>query len=94
MAGAGGQYNLADVVDGVGYTGVFRYGTIGVVDAAVFIYRHVFQQGITFDGLPDIGFVFLAQVDGFGVATTFVVEHSVIIPSVFVVTDQVTFGVS
>ncbi len=50
-------------------------------------YCNILQQSVTLDGSVDIGFAFFIQVDNLSIATTFVVEYTFVIPSVFVVTD-------
>src|SRR5690554_2834876 len=93
MAGTRRKNNLADMVDRVGYAGVLGRRDIGEVDVAFVVYCHVFQQCIATDGTPDIGFVFFREVHGLRVATAFVVEDTVVVPSMLVVTNQETLRV-
>ena len=93
---AGLRYRLnyiLDVVDRVGYTGIFGYALVCEIDLAVCIYGDVLKEGVTADGVVDVRFVLLGEVDDLGVAAAFVVEYSVIVPAVLVVTDKTAFGV-
>ena len=82
------------MIDRIRNTSVFCYALISEINLTISINCYVFQQSVTFDSSVDIGFTFLIQVDNFSIATTFVVEYTFVIPSVFVVTDQLTFRVS
>ena len=86
--------DVVDVIDRIRYTRIFSYALISEVDLTVSINCYVFQQSVTFDSVVDIRFRFLIQVDNLSIATTFVVEYAFVIPSVFVITDQLTFRVS
>ena len=81
------------MIDRVRNTSVFCYALISEVDCTVSSNCNVFKKSVTFDSVVDIRFAFFVQVDNLSVATTFVVEHTFVIPSVFVVTDQQTFRV-
>ena len=87
-------HDVLDMIDRVRNTSVLGNRFIIEVDLSVSVHGNILQQSVTFDGVIDVRFCFLAQVDNFSIASTFVVEHAVIIPSVFVVTDQKTFRVS
>ncbi len=73
---------------------VFSHALICEINLTVSVNCYVFKQSITCDSIVDIRFAFFIQVDNLSVATTFVVEYTFVIPSVFVVTDQFTFRVS
>ena len=81
------------MVDGVRYASVLGHGLVGEVDLAVLVYRNVFQQGVATDGVVDVRFGFLVQVDDLGIAAAFEVEHTFVVPAVFVVADQQTFRI-
>ena len=70
-------------------------GLLGVVVVrrAVVVDVHVLEQRVRLDGAEDVGLVFLGQIDGFGVASSFEVEDAVGIPPVLVVADEVACGV-
>ena len=82
-----------DVVDRIGYTGVFRDGLIGKVDVALDVEGYVFEQSVTLDGAIDVRFGFHVKVDNLSIAAAFEVEYAFIIPAVFVITNQQTFRV-
>ncbi len=77
------------MVDGVRHAGIFRDAAVGVVHlAGAFEESDVFQDGAVTDGAEDVGFFFLGQVDGFGVAAAFKIEHFAGSPGVLVVADE------
>ena len=86
--------DVFDVIDRVRNTCVFCYALISEVDCTVSCNCNVFKKSVTFDSVVDIRFAFFIQVDNLSVATTFIVEYTFVIPSVFVITDQQTFRVS
>ena len=86
-------HDVLDVVYRIGNAGVFRHALVGEVDFAVGVHSHVLQQGVAFDGVVDVRFAVLVQVDDLGIAAAFVVEYAFIVPAVFVVTDEETFRV-
>ena len=51
------------------------------------------SEGVTTDSVVDIGFAVLVEVDYLGIAAALEVEYTVVVPTVFVVTDKETFGV-
>ncbi len=81
------------MVDGVGNAGVFGDGLVGKVNLAVLVQRHVFKQGVALDGVVDVRLGILIQIDDLRVAAAFKVEHTLVVPAVFVVADQQTLGV-
>ena len=86
-------HDILDVVNRIRYTCILRYALICKINLAVSIYRYILQQSVTFDSLVDIGLGFFIQIDNFSIATAFVVEYAFVVPSVLVVTDQLTFRV-
>ena len=88
-----GANNVVDVVDGVGNTGVLGDGAVSEVALAVFVNSDVLQQSVAADSVVDIGFGILIEVDNLSVAAAFEVEHTVVIPAVFVITDEETFRI-
>src|SRR5690554_5219550 len=93
MAGTRRKNDLADMMDRVRNARVLGRRDIGEVDVAFVVHCHVFQQGIATDGTPDIGFVFFREVHGLRVATAFVVEDTIVVPAMLVVTNQETLRV-
>ena len=88
-----GLYNIVDVVNRVRNTSIFGNTAVVKVDFAIGVNSDVLEQGIATNGVPDVGFLFLAQIDGFGVAAAFEVENTFVVPAVFVVADELTFGI-
>ena len=88
-----GLNDLLDVVDGIAYAGVLGHALVGEVDFAFCVDGHVLEEGVAADGVVDVGLTVLVEVDDLGVATAFEVEDAVVVPAVFVVTDEETLGV-
>ena len=82
-----------DVVDRVGNTSVFCYALISEIDLTVCINCYVLKKSVTFDCIVDVRLRFFVKVDNLSVASAFKVEYTVVIPAVFVITDQETFRV-
>ena len=76
------------MVDRVRYPGVERQAGIAEIDLALFIENDIFQERVTADGAINFRFVLFTQVTGLGVASALKIENPVIIPAVFVITDQ------
>ena len=85
--------NVVDVLDGVGHTGVLCHALVGEIDGGVFTNGNVLEKSVALDGVVDIGFGFFVEVDNLCVAAAFKVEHAVVVPAVFVVTDKQTLGI-
>ena len=85
--------DLLDVVDGVGHAGVLGHRLVGEVDFALVVYGNVLQESVATDGVIDVGFGFLVEVDNLGIAAALIVEDAVVVPAVFVVADKQTLGV-
>ena len=79
--------DIVNVIDRVRHSGIFCLGAVVVVNFSLFIDSDILQQRIAPDGVINIRFAFLAQFDGLGVATTFEVEHTIVIPTMFIVTN-------
>ena len=86
-------HNLLDVVDGVRYAGVFGHALVCEVNHAFFLHGHVLEESVAADSVVDVRFAVLVEVDNLGIAATFEVEYAVVVPAVFVVTDEETLGV-
>ena len=84
---------VGDVVDGVGHTTVLGLGDIVVVQRVVGLHHDVLEEGVTLDGVPNIGLLFLGEVDGLGVAAALEVEDTIVVPAVLIITNQETLGV-
>ncbi len=87
----GWQYNFIDEVNRIGNTGIFGYGTICKINGSVLTNRYIFQQGIPPDRLIYIGLIFRTQIDCFCIATSFEIEDSLVVPSMFIITNKIPF---
>ncbi len=81
------------MVDRIAYAGVLGNALVGEVDFAVFVNSNVLKKSVAADSVEDIGFAVLVKVDNLRVAAALVVEHTVVVPAVFVITDKETFRV-
>ena len=86
--------NLLNVVDRIAYASVLSHALVGEVDLAVSINCNILEKSITLDSIVDVGLVLLAQVDNLCIATAFEIEHTFIVPTMLVVTNQETLRVS
>ncbi len=81
------------MVDGIAYTSILGNALVLEVNLAFCVNGNVLEEGVACDGVEDIGFALLVEVDNLGIAATLEVEHTVVVPSVLVVTDKKTLGV-
>ncbi len=81
------------MVDRVADAGIFGDALVGEIDLAVGVHGHVLQQRIAADGVVDVRFALLVEVDHLGVAAALQVEDAFVVPAVLVVADQQAFGV-
>mmetsp|Transcript_10035 Transcript_10035/g.28520 ORF Transcript_10035/g.28520 Transcript_10035/m.28520 type:complete len:406 (+) Transcript_10035:492-1709(+) len=80
---------VGNVKDRIRNTAIFCFRDIEKVRSVIFFFQHdILKECIRLDGMINIGFCALLQVDGLGVASTLKVVNSIFIPSVFIVTDQ------
>ena len=81
------------MIDRVRNTSILGYALICEVDLTVLVYRYVLEERVSADGVIDVRFRLLVEVDDLSVATAFEVEYTVIVPAVLVVTDEETLRV-
>ena len=81
------------MVDWIGNTSVFCYAVISEINLTVLIYSYVLKKSISLDCLVDVWFGFWVKVDNLSVATAFEVEYAVVIPAVFVITEEKTLWI-
>ena len=86
-------YNIFNVVNRIRYTCIFCYTLISEINFSFCIKSYVLKKSVTSDCVVDIWFRFFVKVDNLSVASTFKVEYSVVIPAVFVITDEETLRV-
>ena len=86
-------YNVVNMINRIGNTGIFCYALIVKINLSVFIQCNIFQKCVTFDCIIDIRFGFFIQVNNLCIASAFKVKYTVIIPAVFVITNKETFRV-
>ena len=80
--------DVVDVVDWVRNASVLGSRLVVEVNLAVGSNSYVFEEGVALDSTVDVRFVLLREADNLGVAATFEVEYTVVVPTVFVVTDE------
>jgi len=81
------------VINRIRYTCILCYALICEINLAVLINSNVLKKSVTSDCIVDIRLRILIKVDNLCVAATFEVEYAVIIPAVFIITDQQTLGI-
>ena len=86
--------DVVDVVDWVRNASVFSYALISEIDFAFSVNSNVFEKSVATDSVVDVWFAFFVEVDNFSVATAFEVEDTFVVPTVFVVADELAFRVS
>ena len=85
--------DVLNVIDRIRYTGILGNALISEINFSFSIQSYVLKKSVTSDCVVDIWFRFFVKVDNFSVASTFKVEYSVVIPAVFVITDQETLRI-
>ena len=55
--------------------------------------RDIFQHSVRLDGTVNVGLGLFRQIDRLGIASTLKVENTIVIPSMFVVTNESTVGI-
>ena len=81
------------MIDRVRNTSILGYALICEVDLTVLVYSYVLEERISADGVIDVRFRLLVEVDDLSVATAFEVEDTVVVPAVLVVTDEETLRI-
>ena len=85
--------DVVDVVDRIRNASVLGSRLVVEVNLAVGSNSNVFEEGVALDSTVDVRFVLLREADNLSIATTFEVEHTVVVPTVFVVTDEAALRV-
>ena len=81
------------MVDRIRYTSILGNCLICEVNLTILVYCYVLEESITCDSTVDVWLRLLVEVDNLSVATTFEVEHTLVVPSVLIVTDQLTLRI-
>ena len=85
--------NILDVVDRIRYTSVLCNALVSEVNLTIGSNSNVLEKCVALDSVVDIGLTLLVEVDNLGIAATLEVEHTIVVPSVLVVTDEQTLRV-
>ena len=81
------------MVDRIRYTSILGNSLICEVNLTILSYSYVLEKSVTCDSAVDVWLRLLVEVDNLSVATTFEDEHTLVVPSVLIVTDQLTLRV-
>ncbi len=81
------------MIDRVRYASILGYLLVCEVDLAFLVYGYVLEKRIATDGVVDVRFRLLVEVDDLCIAAAFEVEYSFVVPAVLVVTDKKTFRI-
>ena len=76
------------MVDWIRNTSVLSHALIVEVDLTILRYSYVLKKCVALDSTVDVWLVLLRKTDYLSLATTLEVEHTIVIPSVLVVTDK------
>jgi len=79
--------------DRIRHAGILGHRLVGEIDLALRADRHVLQQRVAADSVPDVGLVLFREIDDLGIAAALEVEHAVVVPAVLVVADELTLGI-
>src|SRR5579871_6760248 len=78
----------------IGNAGILGDRAIVEIDAAGIAEEpYIFHQGARTNGLVDLGFFLLTQVNAFGVTAAFEIKHVIAAPAMLVVPDQAPAGI-
>lgn len=84
------QFGVLNELERIGSPSVFSDGDIVEVDLfGIILEDDVFQNSSESDGVVDLRLFLLAEAHAFGVASSFDVEHTIVSPDMFVVSDKV-----
>ena len=86
-------YDLLNMVDGVGYTGILGYRAVCKIAYAVLINGYVLKKCISLDRIVDVGLGILIKVDNLCIASALKVEYALVIPAVLVIAYKKTLGI-
>src|SRR5262249_56542557 len=83
------DYGAVNVVDGIGATSILGKTHVVVIrNVAHRVEHHILEHGTKANGIPDLGLIFLCQVDALGVTAALKIKDSSGTPSVLVIADQ------
>ena len=81
------------MVDWVRNTCVLCHALVSEVNLAVCINCNVLKKSIALDSVEDVRLALLVEVDNLCVATALEVEYALVVPTVLVVTDELTLRI-
>ena len=81
------------MVNWIRYTSVFCNALISKINLTISIKCYILKKSVTLDCIVDIRFRIFIKVDNLSIASTFKVEYTVIIPAVFIITDEETLRI-
>ena len=81
------------MVDWVRNTSVLSYALISEVNLTILVNCYVLEESVTCDSAIDVWLRLLVKVDNLSIATTLIVEDTLVIPSVLVITDELTLWI-
>ena len=89
-----GDDAIGDIIHRIAYPGILGEAAIGEIELpGLGVHDDVLHQGAELDGFPDLGLVFVGEVDALRIAAAFHVKDAVVAPAVLVVADQAAVGV-
>ena len=79
---------VGNVIDRISHTTILSLAHIIKVKRTIRTNHHILQQSISLNGIPNIRLLLLRQIDRLGITTTLEVENTIIIPSMFIITNE------
>ena len=86
--------NVLDVLNRVRYASVLGSALVSKIDLAILINSYVLQESVSLDSAIDIRLGLRIQVDYLSIAATLEVEYAVVVPTMLVITDELTLWIS
>ena len=85
--------DVLNMIDRIRNTSVLGYALVSEVYLSVLVNCYVFKQSVACDSAVDVGLRLFVKIDNLSIAAAFVVEDALVVPSVLVVADELTFGI-
>mmetsp|Transcript_18394 Transcript_18394/g.33340 ORF Transcript_18394/g.33340 Transcript_18394/m.33340 type:complete len:213 (+) Transcript_18394:376-1014(+) len=85
---------IVNVKDWIRDASIFRFRNVEIVGNIVrSLHADIFQERIRFNGPIDIRFRLFGKINRLGIATAFKVKDSIIVPTVFIITNEITMRI-
>lgn len=93
MASIGGDLGIGDKLQWVASTGILRNANVIIVDVfGLLLKTNIFEHSSEFNSIIYLRLFLVAETNALGIASTFNIEHTLIGPDMFVITNQGTIS--